>query len=76
MYNQTLHHDRKNVCDYCLQSFTTSEIIETHVNDFYEINCKQTIKMAKRRKNLKFKNYSKNIKSPFMIYSSFFSIKA
>ena len=21
MYNQTLHHDRKKICHYCLQSF-------------------------------------------------------
>ena len=32
MYNKTLHHDSKLFCFYCLQFFTTAEILEKHAN--------------------------------------------
>ena len=40
IYNQTLHHDRKHFCCYCLQSFSTAQIQERCVNDYFEINGK------------------------------------
>ena len=53
MYNQTLHRDRKHFCRYCLQSFTTEQILERDIiNDCFEINGKQMIKMAKKVKLL------------------------
>ena len=53
MYNQTLHRDRKHFCRYCLQSFTTEQILERNIiNDCFEINGKQMIKMAKKVKLL------------------------
>ena len=74
MYNQTLHHDRKHFCSYCLQSFTTAQILERHVNDCFEITRKQMIKMAKNGETFKFKNSSRKIKSLFMIFADFESI--
>ena len=53
MYNQMLHRDRKHFCRYCLQSFTTEQILERDIiNDCFEINGKQMIKMAKKVKLL------------------------
>ena len=65
MYNQTLNHERKHFCCYSLQSFTTAKILEKH-NDCFKKNGKQIIKMAKKGENVKFKNYTRNIKSVFI----------
>ena len=54
-------------CHYWLQSFSTVQILERHVNDCFEINVKQIIKMAKNGKTFKFKNHTKKVKSPFVI---------
>ena len=70
MYNQTLHRDRKHFCHRFLLSFSTEKILERHVNDWFEINGKQMIKMAEiGEKENKKKNKIK-IKSPFMIYDN------
>ena len=31
MYDHTLHHGRKHFCYYCLQAFSTKEILERHI---------------------------------------------
>ena len=31
MYDYTLHHGRKHFCHYCLQAFSTEEILKHHV---------------------------------------------
>ena len=61
MFNQTLHSGRKHFCCYCLRSFSTVPILERHVNDCFEINDKQIIKMALKGETVKFKNCMKNI---------------
>ena len=72
MYNQTLNRDRrKDICRYCFQSVCTAQILERHVMIFFKINGKQIIEMAKKSEAVKFKNYTRKIKSPFMIYADF-----
>ena len=66
MYDHTLHRGRKHFCRYCLQAFTAG--------DCFKINDKQRIIMPKRGEFVKFKNYERTIKSPFIIYSDFESI--
>ena len=39
--------------------------------DYFEITDKQTIKMPKKGEYIKFKNFGRKIKSPFMIYADF-----
>ena len=56
MYNQTLHRDRKHFCRYCLQSFTTEQILERNI-----IN----------GETVKFKNYTRKTKLTFMNYVDF-----
>ena len=62
MYNQTLHHDRKHFCRFCLQSFNTAQILERRIDDCFKINGKKMVKMAKNWETVKFKNYTRKIK--------------
>ena len=41
MYDYTLHGGRKHFYRYCLQAFSTEEILKHHINDCFKINGKQ-----------------------------------
>ena len=53
MYDLTLHRGRiyltRHICRYCLQAFSTAEILKNHVNDSFKSNAKEMIKMSKRK---------------------------
>ena len=70
-YNQTLHHGRKHFCSYYSQSFDTAQIWERQDNYHFEVNGKQMIKIVKKAGFVKFKNYTRKVKSPFRIYADF-----
>ena len=53
MYDPALYHGRR--------------ILKSHVNDCFKINGKQMIKMPRKDEYVRFKNYERKIKSPFMI---------
>ena len=74
MYDHTLHCRRKRFCRYCLQAFSTEEILTSHIKDWFKINGKQRIIMSKKGEYVKFKNYERKIKSPFISYADFESI--
>ena len=74
MYDYTLHHGRKHFCHYCLQAFRTAEILKCNINDCFKTNSKQMITIPKKGEYVRFKNYEREIKSPFMIYADFESI--
>ena len=58
-----------------LQSSTIPAKLERHVDDCFEINGKKIIRTAKKKKEtVKFKNYTRKIKSSSMIYADFESI--
>ena len=63
--------EKNHFCSYCLQAFSTKEISKRHVKDCFKINGKQRIIMPKKDEYVKFKNYERKIKSPFMIYADF-----
>ena len=42
-----------------------------HIKDCFKINGKQMIKLPKKDEYVKFKNFERKIKSPFMIYADF-----
>ena len=48
MFHHILHHQRKHFCCYCLQVFSTEEILKCHLKDCFEFNGKQRIKMPKK----------------------------
>ena len=64
MYDYSLHRGRKHFCRYFLHAFITEEILKRHIKDCFKINGKQTIK----GEYIKFKNFERKIKSPFIIY--------
>ena len=57
-----------------MQAFSTAEKLKCH-KDCLKINGKQTIKMPKKGGYVKFKNFERKIKSPFIIYADFESIR-
>ena len=49
MYNHTLHRRKKHFCCYCLEVFSTKEILKRHIKDCFKINGKQKIITYKKR---------------------------
>ena len=74
MYDHLLHRGRKHFCHYCLHAFIAEEILKHHHKDCFKINGKQNIQIPKKSEYVRFKNYERKIKSPFMIYADFESI--
>ena len=63
MYDHKLHHGKKH---YCLQAFSTEEILKRRIKDCFKINGKQRIIMPGKGEYVKFKNYVSKIKSTFI----------
>ena len=75
MYDHSLHRGRKHFCRYCLQAFSTEEILlKRHIKNCFKINGKRRIIMPKNGEYIKFKNYERKITSPFIIYADFESV--
>ena len=62
-----LYIAEKKFCRYCLQAFSTEEILIRHIKYFFKINGKQIIIMVKKAGYVKFKNYQRKIRSPFKV---------
>ena len=63
MYDHTLHHG-KNFCCYCLQAFSTKEILRCHVKHCFKTSGKKSIKMFQKGEYVRLKNYGRKLKSP------------
>ena len=75
MYNQSKHKERKHFCMYCLQCFSSIEILDAHRKDCIVINGNQAIKMPNEDENEdEFVNHRKQIPVPFVIYADFEAI--
>ena len=48
--------------------------LKCHIKHCFKINGKQIVKMPKKGEYVKFKNFERKVKSPFMIYADFESI--
>ena len=70
MYDHSLHRGRKHFSRYCLHAFITEEISKRHIKDCLKL----LVKMPKKDEYVKFKNFERKIRSPFMIYLNFESI--
>ena len=62
MYDHTLHGGRKHFCRYCLQVFSTEEMLKRCIKDFFKVNGKQKIKMCKIGEYVKFENFERKNK--------------
>ena len=52
MYNQTKHKEKKHFCMYCLQQFSSLEVLNKHKINCMVIYGKQAIEMPKKGKNI------------------------
>ena len=48
MYDDTLNRRKKHFCRYCLQAFSTDEILKIHIKDCFKNNGKQKVIMHKK----------------------------
>ena len=72
MYNKTKHKEKKHFCMYCLQNFTTEQILLKRKDNCMVVNRKQARRMPKKVENiLQFKNHQKQMPAPFVIYADF-----
>ena len=71
MYDYILNCRKKHFCRYSLETFITEEILKRHIKECFEFNSKQNNKMPKTAEYVKFKNYKKKLKSPFIIHGYF-----
>ena len=74
MHNQTKHNGRKHFCMHCLQCFSREDVLTEHINNCIPINGEQAIKMPKEGEIVTFKNYHKELPTPFVIYADFEAI--
>ena len=74
LYNKTKHKERKHFCMYCLQRFSTDEILTKHKSNCMVINGEQAIRMPKEGSIVQFQNYHKQMPAPFVIYADFEAI--
>ena len=75
MYNQTKHRERKHFCMHCLQCFSSERVLNDHKKICLTINGCQAVQMSEKGKNiLKFNNFHKQQKVPFVIYADFEAI--
>ena len=74
MYNKTKHQHRKHFCMFCLQCFSTDEILAKHKSNCMIINGEQTITMPEEGSTVQFQNYHKQTPAPFVIYADFEAI--
>ena len=66
IFSRTKHKDKKH-CVYCLQSYTTEEILSNHKKQCLLINGCQAVNYESR--TIKFTNYNKQIPILFKIYA-------
>ena len=76
MFNKTKHQHRKHFCVYyCLQCFSSDEVLNNHKTNCMTINGKQAVKMPDKENNiLKFENCHKQLPVPFVIFADFKAI--
>ena len=74
MYDHTSYRGRKHFCRFCLQAFSTEEILKRHIKDCLKINRKHRIIIPKKGDYVKLKIHDRKIKLPFMTYADFQSI--
>ena len=75
MYNQTKHQHKRHFCVYCLQCFSSEDILTKHTDNCMIINCKQATNMPDKNNNiLKYDNFRKQLPVPFVIYADFEAI--
>ena len=71
MNSQSKHKDKLFFCYYCLQHFTSENILKKHAEGCLKINGTKKVKMPCKNRNIFFTNYHKQLMVPFVIYADF-----
>ena len=74
MYDHTKHFGRKYFSRYCLQAFSTEEILKCQLMITSNLMVKKGLRYLKKMNMLDSNIYERKIKSPFMIYADFENI--
>ena len=69
MFNKTKNKNKKYLCTFCLQCFSSEKVLTERKENYLIINDKQNVKLGKA--SIIFKNYSKQLPAPFKIYADF-----
>ena len=57
MFNQTKHKERKHFCMFCLQCFSSEQVLTNHKEICIQINGEEAIKMPEKGTKVKFANF-------------------
>ena len=71
MVNKTKHHRKKHFCQYCLQCFPNSKVLECHIKNCFANNHIKSVFRPEQGQYINFKNSKRLIKGPFIIYGDF-----
>ena len=69
MCNKTKNKNKKYFCKFCLQCFSSEEVLIEHEENCLVINGKQSVKL--KSGSISFKNYFKQLPVPFKTYADF-----
>ena len=71
MFNQTKHKERKHFRMFCLQCFSSKQVLTNDKEICIQINSDQAIKMPEKGSKVKFTNFHKQLPVLFVIYADF-----
>ena len=72
MYTITKHKEKKHFCYYCLNHFSSQQILDKHIPDCCAINDIQKVTLPEEGKHLlTFRNFDKQLAAPIVIYADF-----
>ena len=74
MHRQTKHDGKKYFCMYCLQCFSSEDVLTKHTPNCISINSVQGVKMPSEKEFISFRNFWKEQAVPFVIYADFEAI--
>ena len=69
MFNRSKNKNKKHLCRYCLQCFSSENILSEYKENCLIINGKQCVKLSEEF--ISFKNYSRQTSVPFKVYADF-----
>ena len=64
-------HTKKHFCMYCLQCFSSENVLTNHKESCLQVNGTQAIKIPEKGSKVKLMNFHKQLPVPFVIYADF-----
>ena len=71
MTSDTKKHCEKHFFPYCLQCFSSAEVLEFHVKNCIVIDYTKSVLLPEENEYVDFQNFKRLIKTPFIIYGDF-----